>query len=94
MRFKSLSDHLFTPLWQLLPLRLLVSLWIAGTVVDHQLKLIGFVVEQGARLATDLMAYWVNCVLSFETQGNLTATAATCARPMPIEIGTSAKPWI
>ena len=53
--------------------RSLDSLWIAGTIVDHQLDLNGFAVEQDARLETDLMASWADSVLSYETQGNLKA---------------------
>lgn len=52
--------------------RSLDSLWIAGTVVDHQLMLSGFAVEQDALLETDLMASWADSVLSYETQGSLT----------------------
>lgn len=52
--------------------RSLDSLWIAGTVVDHQLDLNGFALEQDALLETDLMASWADSVLSYETQGNLT----------------------
>ena len=53
--------------------RTLDSLWIGGTIVDNQLKLNGFAVDQDARLETDLMASWADSVLSYEAQGNLTA---------------------
>lgn len=53
--------------------RSLDSLWIAGTVVDHQIRLDGFAVEQDARLETDFMASWADSVFSYEAQGNLTA---------------------
>ncbi len=53
--------------------RTLDSLRIGGTIVDNQLKLNGFAVDQDARLETDLMASWADSVLSYEAQGNLTA---------------------
>ena len=64
IKFKSLSDHLLTPHLQLLPPR---SLTVRKPVF-------GLAVEQGARLETDLVAYRVDSVLSYETQGKLTAT--------------------
>ncbi len=68
--------------------RSLDSLWIAGTVVDRQLNLNGFAVEQDARLETDLMATWADSVLSYETQGNLTAIDLGKLLPIP-ELETS-----